>query len=115
MRSDELKIGSEYPPFIIAEMSGNHNHKLDRAIEIIRAAKNAGASAIKLQTYTADTITLNCRKNDFMINDPKSLWHGNNLHDLYGKAHTPWDWHGAIFEEAKRLLLREYRFLNLVL
>jgi len=105
MRSDELKIGSEYPPFIIAEMSGNHNHKLDRAIEIIRAAKNAGASAIKLQTYTADTITLNCRKNDFMINDPKSLWHGNNLHDLYGKAHTPWDWHGAIFEEAKKLCI----------
>ncbi|QYA08675.1 pseudaminic acid synthase [Agrobacterium larrymoorei] len=90
------------PPFIIAEMSGNHNQSLDRALEIVDAAAATGAHAIKLQTYTADTITLAVRGGDFDISDEKSLWKGRNLHDLYKEAHTPWDWHLPIMERAKQ-------------
>ena len=90
-------IGSDSPPFVIAEMSGNHNQSLDRAFELVEAAAASGAHALKLQTYTADTITLRQRGGDFDINDSDSLWKGQNLHDLYDKAHTPWDWHAPSF------------------
>lgn len=90
-------------PFIIAEMSGNHNQSLERALEIVEAAAAAGADAIKLQTYTADTMTLNLRGGDFLINYPKSLWYKENLYSLYEKAHTPWEWHKPIFDYAKSL------------
>jgi pseudaminic acid synthase len=96
-------IGKAQPPFIIAEMSGNHNQSLDRALKIVQAAAEAGAHAIKLQTYTADTITLNVRKAEFVINDEQSLWKGENLHELYNKACTPWEWHGPIMTRAKEL------------
>jgi N-acetylneuraminate synthase len=94
-------IGLHVAPFIIAEMSGNHNQSLDRAFEIIDAAAAAGAHAIKLQTYTADTITLDVRNGDFQINDPTSLWAGKNLHDLYKQAYTPWEWHKPIMDRAR--------------
>ena len=93
-------IGTLHPPFVIAEMSGNHNQSLERALAIVDAAAAAGAHAIKLQTYTADTITLNVRGGDFEIADPGSLWAGKNLHDLYQQGHTPWEWHAPIMERA---------------
>jgi pseudaminic acid synthase len=104
----EIKIGDRLvgpgnAPFIIAEMSGNHNQSLERALEIVDAAAKAGAHAVKLQTYTADTITLNARGGDFEISDKNSLWDGKNLHDLYNKAHTPWEWHAPIMDRAKKL------------
>jgi pseudaminic acid synthase len=95
-------IGPDQPPLVIAEMSGNHNQSLDRALSIVDAAAKAGAHALKLQTYTADTITLNVRGGDFEIRDQGSLWAGQNLHDLYAKAHTPWEWHKPIFERARQ-------------
>ena len=93
-------VGPDHSPMVIAEMSGNHNQSLDRAFELVDAAAEAGAHAIKLQTYTADTITLRQRSGDFQINDEGSLWSGQNLHDLYTKAHTPWEWHQPIMERA---------------
>ncbi|RYD06311.1 hypothetical protein N752_05305 [Desulforamulus aquiferis] len=95
------KIGSEHPPFIIAEMSGNHNQSLERALEIVEAAAKAGAHAIKLQTYTADTMTLDIDGRDFYIDDPDSLWHGNSLYKLYQQAYTPWEWHKPIFDRCR--------------
>src|SRR3954468_3109227 len=94
-------VGLDAPPFIIAEMSGNHNQSLDRALEIVDAAASAGAHALKIQTYTADTMTIDVRKNEFMVTDPDSLWTGHSLYELYQKAHTPWDWHKPIFERCK--------------
>jgi len=88
-------------PFIIAEMSGNHNGSLEQALNIVDAASAAGADAIKLQTYTADTMTLDIAEGEFVINDPKSLWKGRALYDLYEEAHTPWDWHAAIMQRAR--------------
>jgi pseudaminic acid synthase len=96
-------IGPEHPPFVIAEMSGNHNQSLERALAIVEAAAHAGAHAIKLQTYTADTMTLDVRGGSFEINDPDSLWTGQNLHDLYKQAYTPWEWHAPIMERAREL------------
>lgn len=96
-------VGRKHLPFIIAEMSGNHNQSLDRALEIVEAAATAGAHAIKLQTYTADTITLDVRKGDFNIADENSLWKGKNLHDLYKLAYTPWEWHAPIMQRAQAL------------
>lgn len=93
-------IGTGHKPFIIAEMSGNHNQSLERAFQLVDAAADAGAHALKIQTYTADTITLNARTSDFMINDKNSLWYGKNLYDLYTEAYTPWEWHKAIFDRA---------------
>lgn len=90
-------------PYLIAEMSGNHNHSLDRALEIVTAAAISGADAIKLQTYTAETITLDCNTPDFMIDDKESLWYGRRLYELYQDAHTPWDWHKPIMDHAKSL------------
>ena len=94
-------IGPEYPPFIIAEMSGNHNQSLDRALEIVDAAASAGAHALKIQTYTPDTMTINLNEREFHISDENSLWKGKSLYDLYGEAHTPWEWHEKIFRRAK--------------
>ena len=86
--------------FIVAELSANHGHKLDIALESVRAAKEAGADAVKIQTYTADTITLNCDADDFKVKG--TLWDGRTLYDLYKEAYTPWEWHQAIFDEAKK-------------
>lgn len=97
------EIGRESPPFVIAEMSGNHNQSLDRALEIVAAAADAGAHALKIQTYTADTMTLDLDKEEFRIEDPSSLWAGSSLYDLYAKAHTPWEWHKPIFQLANDL------------
>jgi pseudaminic acid synthase len=94
----KVVVGSDHKPFIIAEMSGNHNQSLERALAIVDAAADAGAHAIKLQTYTADTMTL---KGAYQINDQNSLWNGRELYDLYKEAYTPWEWHKAIFERAK--------------
>jgi len=90
-------IGINHKPFIIAEMSGNHNQSLERALELVDAAADAGAHALKLQTYTADTITM---KGAYTIHDKNSLWDGKELHELYNTAHTPWEWHKAIFDRA---------------
>ena len=92
-------IGKNHKPFIIAEMSGNHNQSLDRALTIVDAAAAAGADAIKLQTYTADTMTI---KGAYTITDKNSLWHGKELHDLYKQAYTPWEWHKEIFDRARQ-------------
>lgn len=94
-------VGPGERPYLIAEMSGNHNQSLDRALEIVDAAADSGADAVKLQTYTAETMTLNLRTRGFVIDDPESLWHGRQLYELYEEAHTPWDWHGPIMERAK--------------
>ena len=87
-------------PFIIAEMSGNHNQSLDRALKIVDSAALAGVDAIKLQTYKADTMTLENESGEFLISDPNSLWKGQNLHNLYKQAYTPWEWHKPIMERA---------------
>jgi pseudaminic acid synthase len=97
------KIGANQPPFIIAEMSGNHNQSLDRALAIAEAAAGAGAHALKLQTYTADTMTLDISHGEFYIDDPDSLWKGSSLYDLYREAYTPWEWHKPIIERCKEL------------
>lgn len=96
-------IGREHRPYLIAEMSGNHNQSLDRALAIVDAAGHAGADAIKLQTYTADTMTLNVRTAGFVIEDSKSLWAGRQLYDLYKEAYTPWEWHAPIMARAAKL------------
>ncbi|XER14339.1 Pseudaminic acid synthase [Sporomusa aerivorans] len=90
-------------PMIIAEMSGNHNQSLVRALEIVELAAKAGVDAIKLQTYTADTMTLNIAEREFFIADKNSLWEGNSLYNLYQKAYTPWEWHAPIFKRCKEL------------
>ncbi|MGE7601565.1 pseudaminic acid synthase [Peribacillus sp. NPDC097675] len=96
-------IGPKHPPFIIAEMSGNHNQSLNKALEIVEAAAKAGAHALKIQTYTADTMTLNIDNEDFNIEDKSSLWHKNNLYNLYQQAYTPWEWHEEIFDRCREL------------
>src|SRR5512138_431644 len=97
------RLGPGHPPFIIAEMSGNHNGSLDRALEIVEMAANAGAHALKLQTYTADTMTIDLSEREFFISDPSSLWNGNSLYQLYQQAHTPWEWHKPIFDRCRAL------------
>lgn len=99
----DRKIGAGFEPFIIAEMSGNHNQSLDRALEIVEAAAKTGAHALKIQTYTPDTMTLDIDEREFHISDPKSLWEGASLYKLYGQAYTPWDWHKPIFDRALQL------------
>lgn len=96
-------IGLGHPPFVIAEMSGNHNQSLERALAIVDAAARSGAHALKLQTYTADTMTIDMREGDFYISDPNSLWSGNSLYELYQQAYTPWEWHEPIFRRAREL------------
>lgn len=94
-------IGKSSEPFIIAEMSGNHNQSLERALEIVDAAAKAGAHALKIQTYTADTMTINAAEGVFSIRDSGSLWNGQTLYDLYKQAYTPWEWHKPIFERCR--------------
>ena len=100
MRILDREIGGRNRPYLIAEMSGNHNRSLQHALEIVDAAAEAGADAVKLQTYTADTMTLNVRQPGFVIDDPNSLWSGRQLYELYEEAHTPWDWHPELMERA---------------
>lgn len=97
----DIRISKNHKPFIIAEMSGNHNQSLDRALELVDIAASTGAHAIKLQTYTADTLTIDKDDGEFYISDPNSLWKGDSLYNLYKKAYTPWEWHKPIMERAK--------------
>ena len=100
----DRKIGiGQSSPFVIAEMSGNHNQSLERALEIVEAAAKTGAHALKIQTYTPDTMTLDLDEREFRISDPNSLWTGNSLYKLYGEAYTPWEWHKPIFDRAREL------------
>jgi sialic acid synthase SpsE len=96
-----VKQKGEKKPFIIAEMSGNHNQSLEKALKIVDAIAETGVDALKLQTYTADTMTIPVNTGDFLIEDKKSLWHGKNLHDLYQEAYTPWEWHKQLFDRCK--------------
>lgn len=95
------RIGAAHQPYIIAEMSANHNGRIENALRLIKAAKDAGADAIKLQTYTADTITLNCDSEDFQVRG--GLWDGRTLYDLYQEAHLPWEWHAELFAYARAI------------
>jgi pseudaminic acid synthase len=101
MKIDKSIIGDNHPTFLIAEMSANHGHDINKAFDLVYAAKEAGADAIKLQTYTADTLTLNHKSKDFYIN--KGPWSGQYMYDLYKNAHTPWEWHGQLFELARKI------------
>lgn len=96
-------IGLGYPPFVIAEMSGNHNQSLERALEIVDAAAKCGAHALKIQTYTPDTMTIDLDEREFHISDPNSLWADTSLYKLYGEAYTPWEWHKPIFDRCREL------------
>src|SRR5262245_40002059 len=103
LRIANILIGKGHKPIIIAEMSGNHNHSLDKALAIIQAAADAGADAIKLQTYTPDSLTIDHHGGLFDITDRKSLWYGRNLYDLYKEAMTPYEWHKPLFDFARQL------------
>lgn len=103
MKIADREIGPDHRPYLVAEMSGNHNQSLERALEIVDAAAASGADAIKLQTYTADTMTLNLWAPGFVIEDPNSLWAGRQLYELYEEAHTPWEWHAPIMDRARSL------------
>lgn len=103
MKIANREIGRQFEPFIIAEMSGNHNGSLQRALEIVEAAARAGAHGLKLQTYTPDTMTLDISEREFFIADANSLWKGNSLYKLYGEASTPWEWHQPLFDRAREL------------
>jgi pseudaminic acid synthase len=99
----KFRIGADAPPFIIAEMSGNHNQSLDRALQIVESAAKCGAHALKLQTYTAETMTLDSNEGDFFISDPGNLWKGESLYNLYKQAYTPWEWHKPIMDRCREL------------
>ena len=103
MNIDNRQIGLGHAPFIIAEMSGNHNQSLERALEIVAAAAKSGAHALKIQTYTPDTMTIDLDEREFHISDPNSLWAGTSLYKLYSEAYTPWEWHKPIFDRAREL------------
>lgn len=103
IKLDGIEVSPNKPPFIIAEMSGNHNQSLERALKIVEKAAEAGANALKIQTYTADTMTLNKGGDEFSINDSTSPWKNKSLYELYKEAYTPWEWHQAIFERCKEL------------
>jgi pseudaminic acid synthase len=102
MKIEGRGVGAGSAPLVIAEMSGNHNQSLERALEIVDAAAQSGAHALKIQTYTAETMTIDIREREFFISDEKSLWKGESLFDLYKKAYTPWEWHEAIFDRATK-------------
>lgn len=103
MKINHREIGKSFKPYVIAEMSGNHNHSLDRALEIVKRAAASGVDAIKIQTYTPDTMTLDIKDREFFIQDKKNLWSGKSLYDLYAEASTPWEWHEPIFNLAIQL------------
>jgi N-acetylneuraminate synthase len=103
MRIAHREIGRGAAPFVIAEMSGNHNQSLERALEIVEAAAGSGAHGLKIQTYTPETMTLDLDEREFHIGDPASPWTGTSLYKLYGEAHTPWEWHESIFKRAREL------------
>ncbi len=103
IRIGDRKIGLEHKPFVVAEMSGNHNQSLDRALEIVEAAARAGAHALKIQTYTAEIMTLDVDHGEFFISDPNSPWKGKSLFTLYQEACTPWEWHKPIFQHCREL------------
>lgn len=103
MEINNRTIGLGYAPFVIAEMSGNHNQSLERALVIVEAAAKSGAHGLKLQTYTADTITIDVSDGEFFISDHSSQWKGTSLYELYSKAYTPWEWHKPIFDRAHEL------------
>ena len=98
-----VPVGMDFPPFIIAELSGNHNGSLERAIKLVEVAAGTGAQAVKLQTYTADTLTIDVNSSEFTISNRESPWFGRSLHSLYQEAHTPWDWHEPIMRRAREL------------
>ena len=100
---DGHHIGRNYAPFVIAEMSGNHNQSLERALAIVEAVASTGAHALKIQTYTPDTMTIDLDEGEFHIGDQNSIWEGSSLYKLYGQAHTPWEWHEPIFARARQL------------
>ena len=102
MKIRNKNISLNNKPFIVAEMSGNHNKSLSRALKIIEFAAKAGVNAIKIQTYKPETITINSNRKEFYIKDNKSLWRGKKLYDLYKKNYTPWEWHEKIFNKAKK-------------
>lgn len=103
MKLGKKNIGAEYKPFIIAEMSGNHNNSLERALEMVDIAAKNGADALKLQTYTPDTMTLNSEREEFVVNGDGNLWKGQKLYDLYQEAMTPWEWHKPIMQRCEEL------------
>lgn len=103
MKIGNLAVGRDARPVVVAELSGNHNGSLERALAIVEAIAASGAQALKLQTYTADTMTLDIAEGDFRISDPGSLWSGETLHQLYRRAHTPWEWHEPLFRRAREL------------
>ena len=105
MKIGKRNISTEHKPFIIAELSANHNQSLERALKLVKKAAESGADAVKLQTYTADTMTFSIKSEEFMIRDESSPWNGRHMYDLYDEAHTPWDWHKQIFDYAKELNL----------
>src|SRR3954466_9778747 len=100
-RIGNVEVAAGARPIVIAEMSGNHNQSLDRALEIVDAVADAGAEALKLQTYTADTMTLDLSNSELVMDNPKSLWVGRRLYDLYSEASTPWEWHAPIMQRAR--------------
>src|SRR5688572_14582618 len=102
MRIEGHQIGTDHPPYIVAEMSGNHDGSLDRALSIVDMIAASGAHAVKLQTYRPDTITIDVDAPSFRISGGHSLWGGERLYELYEKAHTPWEWHAPIFARARR-------------
>jgi pseudaminic acid synthase len=101
IRIGKHEIGDSAPPFVIAELSGNHDGSLDKALAIVDAIADSGAHALKLQTYTADTMTIDLAEREFVIDNPSSLWFGRNLYSLYQQAHTPWEWHETLFRRAR--------------
>lgn len=103
LRIGDVEVGTHAPPFVIAEMSGNHDGSLAKALDIVRMAADAGAHAVKLQTYTADTITIDVDTPEFRLSADHPLWANRRLHDLYDEAHTPWEWHEPVFELARDL------------
>lgn len=102
MKISNLQIGESHPPVIIAEMSGNHNQSLKTALQIVDEAKRVGVHILKLQTYKPDTITLNVNRDEFVIDDPKSIWNNRDLYSLYSEAHTPWEWQKQIIEHSHK-------------